>query len=41
MNGILTDSTTPDKSGPGSNSNEEGIHTTQSSRTGALLSDAV
>ena len=41
MNGTLISTTTPDQSGPGSNGNEEELHTLQISRTGASPSDAV
>ena len=41
IDGILTDITTPGQSGPGSNGNEELLHSLQSSRTGVSPSAAV
>ena len=41
IDGTLTDTSTPDQNGPGNNGNEEVLHITQVSRTGASSSDAV
>ena len=41
MNEILTNTTTPGQIEAGNNGNDELVHITQSSRTGALLSEAV
>ena len=41
INEILTSTTTPDQSGPGSNGNKRVLHTPQSPKTGASPSDAI
>ena len=41
MDGTLTDTTTLSQSGPGSNGNEDILHTPQIFRTGASPSDVV
>ena len=41
MDGTLTGTTTPGQNESGSNSNEEVLHTSQTSRTGPSRSDVV